>query len=44
MVEGVDKCIEKEIEISDLVRVELNDVVMRMEEVMSKIELLLLIV
>ena len=36
--EGVDKRIEKEIENSDSVRAELNDVVMRMEEVMSKIE------
>ena len=36
--EGVDKRIEKEIENSDSVRAELNDIVMRMEEVMSKIE------
>ena len=36
--QGVDKHIEKEIENSDLVRAELNDIVMRMEEPMSKIE------
>ena len=37
-VEDVDKRIEKEIGNSDSVRAELNDIVMRMEEVMSKIE------
>ena len=36
--EGIDKRVEKEIENSDSVRAELNDIVMRMEEVMSKIE------
>ena len=35
---SVDKHIEKEIGNSDSVRAELNDIVMRMEEVMSKIE------
>ena len=36
--EGVEKRIEKEIENSDSVRAELNDIVMRMEEMMSKCE------
>jgi len=35
---GVEKCIEKEIENSDSVRAELNEIVMRMEEMMSKFE------
>ena len=34
----MDKRIEKETENSDSVRAELNDIVMRMEEVMDKIE------
>ena len=38
IAEGVDKRIEKEIENCDSVRAELNDIVMRMEEVMTKIE------
>ena len=36
--EGVGKRIEKEIENSDSVRAELNEIVMRMEEMMSKFE------
>ena len=36
--EGVEKRIEKEIEKSDSVRAELNEIVMRMEEMMSKFE------
>ena len=36
--EGVEKRIEKEIENSDSVRAELNEIVMRMEEMMSKFE------
>ena len=38
MTEGVEKRIEKEIENSDSVRAELNDIMMRMEEMMSKFE------
>ena len=36
--EGVEKRIEKEFENSDTVRAELNEIVMRMEEKMSKFE------
>jgi len=36
--EGVEERIEKEIENSDGVRAELNDIVMRMEETMSKFD------
>jgi len=36
--EGVEKRIEKEIENSDSVRAELNDIVMRIEEMMSKFQ------
>lgn len=38
MAEGVEERIEKEIENGDGVRAELNDIVMRMEEMMSKID------
>lgn len=38
MAEGVEERIEKEIENSDGVRAELNDIVMRMEEMMSKFD------